>query len=325
MPFVSLNALTPPLALAVWTATGPDARSFLQGQLTQDTGRLAAPTVAQATQHQLTGACTPKGRLLASLLQWAVDETALAQICPLSLCPSLVKRLRMYVLRSKLVIEEQPWRVQGVWLEGSTWPPGSVVRLSDRLWLLLSLAQPPGPSRGLLVGESDALEQWVQSQPRAIQTASESDWWTAEIRSGLPWVWPETQETFVPQMLNFDLLDGIGFKKGCYTGQEIVARSQYLGKLNRRMFLLEAENQDAPAARPGSDLFQSGQAGPVGELVMQQSGVALGSVGLETVQALMAGSASLHLGSAQGPRLRLGALPYPVPTEPQQVSRPRLG
>lgn len=328
MHAVSLTALTPRLPLSVWTATGPDARSFLQGQLTQDTQRLEPPSLEQPTRHQLTGLCSPKGRLLASLQQWAVAEACLAQISPQSLTPALLKRLRMYLLRAKVQIEERDWVVHGVWLQAGPLPSATVLRLDDQLWLLSAGSSERGEwSRGLLVGEPAEAQRWVQSQPQPPQMRGESDWWQAEIRAGLPWVWPETQEAFVPQMINFDLLDGIGFKKGCYTGQEVVARSQYLGKLNRRMFLFELGGGMTGGAghAPGADIWQTDQPAPVGQVVMEQDGMALASVGLEAVQALISGRSSLHLGRSEGPVLRLCPLPYEVPTEPQQVNRPRLG
>ncbi|MEY2777671.1 MAG: hypothetical protein RLY30_1769 [Pseudomonadota bacterium] len=322
MHSLSLNALTPPLPLTVWTATGPDARSFLQGQLTQDTERLSPPTAVRAGQHQLSGACTPKGRLLASFIQWAVDDASLAQITPQAVAPSLIKRLRMYVLRAKVTLDDAAWTVRGAWLNGEQAQPGLVEQLDEQLWLLQVRPDPSGLGRGLLVGSPSGSDAWALAQ--SPRSASELDWWAAEIRSGQPWVWPETQEAFVPQMLNFDLLDGIGFKKGCYTGQEVVARSQYLGKLNRRMFLFSLESDSMAHHPPGTLLFQTDQDEPVGDLVMQASGVLLASVGLESIQAVIAGRSSLHLAGPAGPQLTPGPLPYEVPTEPQQVNRPRL-
>ncbi len=317
MQNIPLLAHTPPLALSVWTARGPDARSFLQGQLTQD-------TLALQQRHQLTGLCTPKGRLLASMQQWALSDEDLAHLCPTELSAGLIKRLSMYVLRAKVRIGLEDWQVCGLWLGESELPEGTRVQLDEQLWCLRTRDDPAGRPRAWLAGERSQLERWIQSQGSSSETSTSQAWWASEIRAGWPTVWTQTQDTFVPQMLNFDLLDGIGFKKGCYTGQEVVARSQYLGKLNRRMFRMTASEPLSEAHPPGADLFLNGGPDPVGQLVMAADQELLVSVGLEAIQTVLAHEGRLYLGSPEGPPLCLQTLPYAVPTEPQQVNRARL-
>jgi folate-binding protein YgfZ len=328
MQNIPLLAHTPPLSLAVWTARGPDARSFLQGQLTQDTLRLDVVGRTQARAHQLTGLCTPKGRLLASLQQWSIADHELAHISPAELTPSLIKRLGMYVLRAKVQIASEPWEVRGAWLGPSEIPPGYGVALDDQLWCLRTLDNPDQGPRAWLVGDREQLARWVMASPTTSAERAQAAWWTAEVCAGWPMVWPQTQDAFVPQMINFDLLDGIGFKKGCYTGQEVVARSQYLGKLNRRMFRMTLSEPLSEPVPPGTDVWIVGRGEPsspnepVGQLVMLSESQALVCISLDALA--QAGDASLRLGSSTGPALTPASLPYAVPTEPQQVNRPKL-
>ncbi|NBV88377.1 MAG: hypothetical protein EBR88_02520, partial [Betaproteobacteria bacterium] len=240
MASLPLISHTTHLPLSAFTAAGPDAARFLQGQLTQDTERLRPMQPGSVASHQLTGACTPKGRLLASLQQWAPSDQVLGHLCPTALAPALVKRLRMYVLRAKVQVELTPWVVYGAWMTQCEVPVGDGMQLSEALWCLRTADAPSAVPRAWLVGDEAQLTSFLKGQPTPPGPRQAADWWAADIQAGWPTVWPETAEAFVPQMLNFDLLDGIGFKKGCYTGQEVVARSQYLGKLNRRMFWLQA-------------------------------------------------------------------------------------
>ena len=321
MASLPLISHTTHLPLSAFTAAGPDAARFLQGQLTQDTERLRPMQPGSVASHQLTGACTPKGRLLASLQQWAPSDQVLGHLCPTALAPALVKRLRMYVLRAKVQVELTPWVVYGAWMTQCEVPVGDGMQLSEALWCLRTADAPSAVPRAWLVGDEAQLTSFLKGQPTPPGPRQAADWWAADIQAGWPTVWPETAEAFVPQMLNFDLLDGIGFKKGCYTGQEVVARSQYLGKLNRRMFWLQAAEA---AGSVGGDVFESGVPDQVGQVVSQAGRDLLVSLGLESIQAAMAGQCSLHLASPNGPTLTLQTLPYAVPTEPQQVNRPRL-
>ena len=123
-------------------------------------------------------------------------------------------------------------------------------------------AAPTVAERFLLTQAGSALPAPLSSLP----VVSSDAWWWSEVAAAVPTVFAATQERFVPQMINFEVLGGVNFKKGCYPGQEIVARSQYLGKLKRRMQVAHAEIEDPPAA--GSDVFQSAQEQPIGTVVM---------------------------------------------------------
>ena len=197
--------------------TGADARDFLHAQLTNDIANLPPDRAA------LAGWCTAKGRLLASMLVIPSREGFLLQLAK-DLAPSTAKRLSMFVLRSKVKVadESDAWAQYGLWdadlkVEGVAWQGDVVtVRVGERRFLKIGkdLSQSCGPS--------------------------EEAWTLQEIRAGRPLISAATQDQFVPQMVNFEALGAINFQKGCYPGQEIVARAQYRGQVKRRMVHIQA-------------------------------------------------------------------------------------
>jgi len=194
--------------------TGADARAFLHAQLTNDIANLAPDRAA------LAGWCTAKGRLLASLLVIPRGEGFLLQLAR-DLAPAIAKRLSMYVLRSKVKVADQSdaWAQYGVWdaglkLAGVAWEGDVVtVRVDD--------------GRFLRIGPAGKFSPAV--------TKPEEAWTLEEIRAGRPLISAATQDRFVPQMVNFEALGAVSFQKGCYPGQEVVARAQYRGEVKRRM------------------------------------------------------------------------------------------
>jgi hypothetical protein len=189
--------------------TGADARDFLHAQLTNDVAHLPADRSAFA------GWCTAKGRLLATLLVIPAQDGFLLQLAK-DIAPAVAKRLSMFVLRSKVKIadESDAWTQYGVWqpLPAVSWNGGAV-------------SVPVGEQRHLKLGKG-LTQSW---------TRSEDEWTLEEIRAGRPWIMAATQDKFVPQMVNLETLGGVDFQKGCYPGQEIVARAQYRGEVKRRM------------------------------------------------------------------------------------------
>ncbi len=244
-------------------AGGSDARSFLQGQLTQD---MAA---VNTTQARLAGYCSAKGRLLATFVIWQSAEDEFLLACSANLLASTLKRLSMFVLRAKCKLSDASgdvplWGVAGdaacrtlgnslltgAW-QCARFDAGQTVRLpdADGLPRLLWAASAPSPGPALPALAAPAW-QWL------------------EVRSGVVRVVSATVEQFVPQMVNLELLAGVSFSKGCYPGQEIVARSQYRGTLKRRTYLVEC---DAPLA-PGQEVFHSDDAQqPAGMVVLAAS------------------------------------------------------
>jgi folate-binding protein YgfZ len=286
---------------------GADAVAFLQSQLTNDVAGLGADAL------QLTGYCTPKGRLLATFQQWRDGDDILLQL-PREILVPVLKRLSMFVLRAKAKLTDATAEVECWALLG----PGSddVLRSADiavpttpwnatrRDGLLAARLLPAGMDRTLLVARPGALPTALARLPQVVA----GTWWWSEISAAVPTVFAATQEKFVPQMVNLEVLGGVNFRKGCYPGQEVVARSQYLGKLRRRMRVAHAEVAEPPAA--GSDVCHSSDAQPVGTIVMSAAAPGGGVDVLVEVPVERLDAGSLHIGSSAGPRLVVRELPY---------------
>jgi tRNA-modifying protein YgfZ len=296
-------------ALSHWgviRAAGADAASFLHNQLTQDFAQLGS------TQARLAGYCSPKGRLLATFIAWrpAADEVLLA--CSADVLPAALKRLSMFVLRAKCKLGDASAEIQlhglagataTAWLGEAAAPEAWSCRLHDTS-SAIRLPDADGIARYLLASPADAI-------PPALPTLAPEAWRWLEVRSGVPMIVQATTERFVPQMVNLELVGGVNFQKGCYPGQEVVARSQYRGTLKRRAFLFDSQQ----AAQPGQEVFTAEDpAQPAGMVVNAAS---LGSAHSALVELKISAleAASLHLGSPAGPLLRRGTLPYAVPLE----------
>jgi folate-binding protein YgfZ len=322
-----------PLAdLAVIEATGADAVAFLHGQLTQDIQGLA---VGQA---RLGGYCTAKGRLLGSMVLWKEekgDDAAVRALVKADIAQALVKRLSMFVLRAKATLRVTERPVYGLLLADDA---GSGSRADGPLpdGLAASLAAPAEPwtvrrvadttciaapaegaqARWWLIPDTDAAISAAdtESAGSAGFASLEARWQAADIAAGLPWVQSATQDTFIPQTLNFDLIDGVSFTKGCYPGQEVVARAHYRGAVKRRMVLGVADAPEGLQAGslPGTDTYDARQpANPCGRVV--NAACHDGEL-LMLMEAQLADleQADFRLGSADGPSIRLRDLPYSV-------------
>ena len=282
-------------------AQGEEAAKFLHGQLTQDIEHLPLG------QARLAGYCSAKGRLLATLVVWRTSADELLLACSADLLPTTLKRLQMFVLRAKCKLTdasaERPlWGVVGpaaLSLPGSAQPLAVWCVAASDAATLVRLPDAQGP-RSLLLG----------APPSDLLPMDEDHWRWLEVHSGVARVVAATQDCFVPQMVNLELVGGVNFKKGCYPGQEVVARSQYRGTLKRRAYVLHAP----VALQPGQEVFSSldpeQPAGRVALVGTSASGEHAALVELK-MAALLAGS--LHAGSASGPELQAGAQPYEIP------------
>ena len=225
---------------ALVAVTGDDATAFLQGQLTNDVEAL------KPGQAQWNGWCSAKGRLLATFLLVKRPDGYVA-VLPAEIAPAIAKRLGMFVLRSKVKIRDASGELERYGLAG----PGAAQ-------IARELDGQDGIVTAPLVGEmfvilAPANDLRIEALRRTVRTGSSEDWDLALIRAGIPTIVAATQEAFVPQMANFDLVGGVSFKKGCYPGQEIVARTQYRGILKKRMALAHVDAGAAPA--PGQSVY----------------------------------------------------------------------
>ena len=252
----SQNILTSLSHLGILEISGEDAVTFLQGQVTNDVKQLNGHT------SHYTGYCTPKGRLLALFLAFAHADHLHLQM-PIELIEPISKRLKMYVMRSKVSIVDKSSEILCLGLAGPQAEklimdlfgqcPGNAHDLMslDKVTLL----HLPGVTPRFLVFTNAAhVEQIWQSLASSAVTVGKPAWDWLEIQAGIPEVLTATQEAFVPQMINLDALNGINFKKGCYTGQEIVARTHYLGKIKRRTLLAHIQTDTSPQAGDGLQL-----------------------------------------------------------------------
>ena len=301
---------------------GPDADSFLQGQLTCD--------VREATlERSLLGAyCSPKGRALACFRLFRRGDAVYLEL-PHALVQPTLTRLSKYVLRAKATLADAGDHLSSMGVAG----PNAATWVTQRLGTIpeavngvihpgldasgMTVIRLPGPTpRFQLYGPASMMQAFDSGRED-----KEEPWRLLDILAGIPAVYPETVEAFVPQMLNLDLVGGISFQKGCYTGQEIVARTHYLGKLKRRMYLARVDSLTAP--RPGDPVFSpqadaSQSAGQLADACRYPDG---GYAVLAVTLIHCAEQGSLHLVSNDGPRLQLQTLPYGFETaEPKSAT-----
>ncbi len=302
---------------ALFSASGSDAASFLHGQLTNDV------TALSPTQARLAGFCTAKGRLLATLALWQRqenDETHIQGFMRQSLIESVIKRLRMFVLRAKVKFDTPEGRLHGVWAQAGHLPALSEkaggalpteawqsVQLPTGTWI--SAPHDAARLRWWWVAGPDQLAQ-AQALSTALASGEESIWHRDDLCQGLAWIEAPTQDLFIPQTANLDLIGGVSFTKGCYPGQEIVARSHYLGKVKRRMTLGTVSGLPAGTPLLAADVYEGGNPGePCGRVIDAATNGDLTHVLLETTLVAMT-QPELRLSGVDGPVITLKTLPY---------------
>ena len=287
--------------LGVIRAEGEDAAIFLQGQLTNDVQLLP---VGQA---RLAAFLSAKGRMQASFIVIKRSASEFWLITSRDVLAVTLKRLSMFVLRAKVKMSDATDTVQLIGLAGDAVPaearelaPWQTAQLGDASIVRLFAAS--GESRALLAAPTgSALPDAVAHSPLLDAAA----WQLSLVQAGVPLITQPVVDSFVPQMVNFESVEGVSFKKGCYPGQEIVARSQFRGTLKRRMYRV------ASPAEPtvGQEVFAANDAEqPVGTIV-QTAATPSGFEALVSMQ-ITAATEALHLGSSTGPALQVLALPY---------------
>ena len=307
------SIVAPLTHLGVLEASGVDAQSFLHGQLSNDVKQLIPG------RSQYAGYCSAKGRMLANFLLWPEENAYKLQLARV-LLPAMQKRLAMFVLRAKVKLTDASESRPIFGLAGKA----AAEALRD---FFPELPQQPhqvayDPTNGTLIalpGNRFELIATLESAGRLwdglaskLIPVGTPCWEWLEIRNGIPLSTPATQEQFVPQMANMELIGAVNFQKGCYPGQEIVARTQYLGQLKRRMVLAHLEGTTMPQA--GDALYGSDpDAQAAGMVVNAQAAPEGGYDLLAVVQMAGIEASALRFESADGPVLRIQPLPYPLP------------
>jgi len=291
---------------------GEDARAFLHAQLTNDVNGLSN------TGSALAGYCNPKGRLLAILRVVPRDQDILV-LLPKALVEQTVRRLAMFVLRARVRLAPAPDLVLAgasgggipATLRDAGFDVPSTVDSCTHGEELSTVRVPGRQPRFLLIGTPEAMQHhWASLRCAAVQVAGHR-WRWQEVLAGIPTIVPETVEQFVPQVLNLDLIGAVSFRKGCYPGQEIVARMHYRSKPKQRMVLVHAEHDTLPAAATPVYARSFGDQA-AGHVVNAESAPGGGIDALVTAQLGVLGSDTLRLESLSGTALQPRDLPYSI-------------
>lgn len=291
--------------------SGEDASTFLQGQLTNDIGKVSPE------RAQYSGYCSPKGRLLANCLIWQQASDYFLQM-PADVAPMIQKRLGMFVLRAKVALQDKSAAFVRIGVAGTNaahlvsdlFPeamPDDLSVFNNEGVMLIRLAA----ARFEIIVPLDAAPSIWQKLAAHAQPVGGDIWTWLNIQAGLPVISAATQDQFVPQMVNFELVGGVDFRKGCYTGQEIVARTQYLGKLKRRLYLAHLQSDTPPLAGDplySADLGEQASGMIVNAAPSPEGGYAL----LASIQISSATTQTIHWKTLAGPTLEMRNLPYLV-------------
>ncbi|MCB1962463.1 MAG: folate-binding protein YgfZ [Rhodocyclaceae bacterium] len=292
------------------SATGEDAAGYLHNLLSNDVKKLPDDAA------QWTSFNSPKGRMLASMLLWHIDGGYRLTLAA-DVHAAMLRKLSMFVLRSKVKLADggATRALLGVscptlsdCLGGAKLPvPAAPMRAATRDDVCVIRLD---PTRAVIDAPADAMAAiWQALAARDVAPAGTAAWQWLDVQAGIPLITERTQDAFVAQMLNYELIGGVNFKKGCYPGQEIVARTQYLGKLKKRMYRVLAPSNTAPAV--GDELYSPAfDDQSVGKLVTVAPSPTGGFEALAVMQMQAADSGQLHLGAPDGAPLRLASLPY---------------
>jgi len=299
------------------SAHGDDAAEFLLGQFTNDLRDVDE-------QHsQYSGYCNAKGRLLATFRVFRRGDSYYLSL-PTEMVESLISKLRLFILRSNVTLEDASDTFIHLGVSGETAAadlekafgalPAKVHDVIQNDEGLVIRVPGINPGYEVFTSFERATALWDELDVHNAPVGADA-WQLLDIEAGIPVISPATREAFVPQMANLQLVDGISFRKGCYPGQEIVARMQYLGKLKRRMYRARIDSSERP--QPGDEIFPAGantqSAGKLVSVAPHPDG------GFEVLAVLQIANAesgeTLHLGTSDGPTLELEYPPYPFPNK----------
>jgi folate-binding protein YgfZ len=303
--------------LGLVSASGEDAEAFLQSQFGNDIGLVNDQT------SQLSAYSNPKGRMLAIFRVFLRDERYYLNL-PTKLVPTLLKRLKMFVLRSNVSIADASDELGQLGIAGEQAAKrleSAIGEIPDRVsgqvqrGDLTIIRLPSETARFCIYGRHARLKSLWKTLAAVCTPVGQDPWALLDILAGIPTVYPRTSEAFIAQMTNLQLINGVSFKKGCYPGQEIVARMQYLGKLKKRMYRVHiGSDGEEPHCmpEPGMHLFAPHGASPenAGNLVDARPHPDGGFEALAVIPIELAEQNSLRLGSPTGPLVELRDLPY---------------
>ncbi len=292
--------------------SGEDAPSFLQNQLSNDV------TAVTDSHWQFNSYNSPKGRMVACFNLFRVGDDYFIQL-PNDIIHPAQQRLTMFVMRSKATLENVTNQYVSVGIAGPNVinqlnaanipvpaTPHDIAQQEDYCILRMPDASP----RFILFGQIEQLQALWSQWRTNMQLTGANTWRLLNIRAGLPTIFDQTRETFIPQMVNYQAIDGISFNKGCYPGQEIVARMHYLGNLKKRMFMAHVETNIPP--QPGDKVYSSdiSHTQSIGNIVDAQQSIDNKVEALCVMQIKSTETNTVHLQDATGPRLDLQPLPY---------------
>lgn len=302
---IPANYFVPLAELGLIRASGDDAASFLHNLVTNDITHLPTDGVRHA------GLCTPKGRMIASLTIWR-EENDYLLLLSADILPGILKKLSMYVLRSKVKLADITAERRLIGVAGP-----NAEELIGTLGVMTALPFAGGmairldPRRFVLALPADNATAVEPRLAAAGRAGTLDDWHLDEIAAGMPRIVAATQEAFTPQMVNYETtaVGGVSFQKGCYPGQEIVARTQYLGKVKRRMYRAKLDT----AFPPGTAVFTP-EAGEqhCGAVVLTAPSPDGGFESLLVVQSSGAEANAVHVGKPDGPHAQILPLPYVI-------------
>jgi hypothetical protein len=307
----ALDGVAVPSGLGVIRALGEQAAQFLQGQLTQDV------VLMPVGSSRLAAFCNAKGRMLASFRVYKRSADELLLVTSAETLSTTLKRLSMFVLRAKVKLSDASGDFAILGAIGAT-AAGAQTNATESVAASAGGSSAEGENDAKIVvialppadGAQRAL--WLVPAGTAAPSSpavSEADWRWAEVRAGVARITPPVVEAFVPQMLNYESVDGVSFKKGCYPGQEVVARSQFRGAIKRRAFVAQV---DGPA-EAGQEVFAaSAPEQPVGLVAQAAAAPGGGTAVIVSLQLAAQDGRDLHAGAADGPALGALHMPYPL-------------
>lgn len=311
------NVLTAITQFGLIQATGNDCQTFLQGQLSNDV------KLASDTRTILAAYCSAKGRMLADFRIIGIENGYLLQ-CPAEILASTLQRLRMFILSSDVRLEDASDALCSLGISG----PDAQQLLAGHIASIptaenqvshtdgIIVVRLPGHQpRFMVIGSFTPIADLWETLKSSTSLIGSDAWDLHDVSAAIPHISTNTVDSFVPQMVNLHAIDGISFTKGCYTGQEVVARMRYLGKLKRRMYRGHIASDSAPAA--GDPLFsaysQSGQG--TGRIVTALPSPEGGYEVLAVIEIAAAESDTIHWQATDGTELVLSSIPYEVPVD----------